>query len=172
MSHNTAYLALGSNINPVKNFKAALEMLTELTELIAISSVWETRPMGLLTQANFLNGAAIVKTDFTAAAFKQNVLHPIEQKLGRVRQADKNAPRTIDLDIVLFNRDIFALGQNHIPDPDIYRRPFLALPLAELTPAYVHPETGETLREIAAHFTIDPTEMWLRPDVVGIVRSI
>jgi len=167
MTYNIAYLSLGSNIEPVKNLHAALELLAAKTRLVAVSSVWETAPVGLTEQPNFLNTAAIVETDLTAEQLKQNVLAAIEQQLGRVRQADKNAPRPIDLDIILFNREIFQLGQRHIPDPEIAERAFVAIPLAEIAPDYVHPELGQTLAEIAQGFELDKTRMHLRPHVLA-----
>jgi 7,8-dihydro-6-hydroxymethylpterin-pyrophosphokinase len=77
------------------------------------------------------------------------VLYEIEQALGRVRSADKSAPRTIDLDITLFDDQVLELGQRHVPDPDLLRHPHIAVPMADLAPQYVHPETGQTLKEIA-----------------------
>lgn len=169
--YNTVYLSLGSNIEPVNNLKAALEMLAAKTRLIAVSSVWETEPVGLAGQPNFLNAAAIVETDLTAEQLKQQVLTPIEQSLGRVRQADKNAPRPIDLDIMLFNRQIFELGSRHIPDPEIIERAFVAIPLAEIAPNYQHPELAQTLAEIAGGFTIESKTMRLRSDISSILKQ-
>ena len=80
---------------------------------------------------------------------KANVLHVIEQELGRVRTADKNAPRTIDLDIALFNDEVLDVGARHIPDPDIIKHAHVSVPLADVAPEYRHPETGQTLWEIA-----------------------
>jgi 2-amino-4-hydroxy-6-hydroxymethyldihydropteridine diphosphokinase len=167
MTHNIAYLSLGSNIEPVKNLRAALDLLATQTRLVAVSSVWETAPVGLTEQPNFLNAVAIVETDLTAEQLKQNVLAAIEQQLGRIRQADKNAPRPIDLDIMLFNQEIFQLGRRHIPDPEIVDRAFVAIPLAEIAPDYVHPELGQTLAEIAQSFELDKAHMHLRPDVLA-----
>lgn len=172
MRINTAYLSLGSNIEPEANLRAAVELLAIQTTLIAVSSVWETRPLGLTDQPNFLNAAAIVETSLTAEQLKQQVLALIEQRLGRVRQADKNAPRPIDLDIVLFNREILALGQRHIPDPEIVERSFVAIPLAEIAPTYEHPELGQTLAEIAGNFEVKGEEMFLRPDVSENLKQV
>lgn len=169
---NTAYLALGSNIDPEANLQAALRLLSQASRLRAISSVWETRPVGYLDQANFLNMAVIIDSELAALALKAQVLQGIERALKRVRQANKNGPRTIDLDLVLFNRQILRLGQQRIPDPDILVRPFLAIPLAEIAPDYRHPETGQTLAEIAARFRPEPAEMVLRADLAQPFQEI
>jgi 2-amino-4-hydroxy-6-hydroxymethyldihydropteridine diphosphokinase len=162
---NRAYLSLGSNIEPELNLAAAVKMLAEQTRLAAVSQVWETTSLGTTAQPNFLNAAAIVETELTAEQLKQQVLNLIEQKLGRVRQADKNAPRPIDIDIMLFNRDVFELGKRHIPDSEVLDRPFVAVPLAEIAPDYIHPETGQSLAEIAQAFKANRTKMQLQPDV-------
>lgn len=162
---NVAYLSLGSNIEPEINIKSAVAMLAELTELVAVSSVWETRPVGMINQPNFLNAAAIVKTQLTASQLKQKVLNRIEKKLGRVRQANKNAPRPIDIDIMLFNRQILKLGSRHIPDTELLERPFVAIPLAEIAPDYIHPETDQRLSDIASSFKITKKDMSPRPEI-------
>lgn len=149
---------------------AAVRLLAQMTRLTAVSRVWETTPVGLTGQANFLNAAAMVETDLPALALKREVLVLIERQLGRVRQADKNAPRPIDLDIVLFNEDILEVGPRHIPDPEIVERAFVAIPLAEISPHYRHPELGQTLAEIARRF--DTFGLQLRPDVSKVVAGI
>ena len=168
---NIAYLSLGSNINPETNLTAALRLLSRQTELSAVSSVWETKPVGFTDQANFLNMAVIVKTELAARDLKQQVLLDIERKLKRVHQANKNAPRTIDLDISLFNRHVFQLGDNHIPDPDIFKRPFIVIPLAEIAADYIHPETGQTLAEIASHFTTEASEMSQKKNISQTLKQ-
>ena len=169
---NIAYLSLGSNIEPETNLRTALELLAAQTRLISVSSVWETRPAGLGGQPNFLNAAAVVETDLTAEQLKQEVLVSIEKRLGRVRQADKYAARPIDLDIILFNQDVFELGNRHIPDPEIVERPFVAIPLAEIAPDYKHPELGQTISEIARRFEVNKEEMYLRPDVSQSIKHL
>lgn len=162
---NIAYLSLGSNIEPERNMEAAIELLACYTRLVAVSSVWETKPVGLVKQANYLNAAAIIQTAKPANQLKEQTLQKIETVLGRVRQANKNAPRPMDIDIMLFNRQIFNLGHRHIPDPEILERPFVAIPLAEIAPNYIHPETGQRLKEIADLFQVSQEEMSLREDI-------
>lgn len=169
---NTVYLSLGSNLQPEKNMVAATRMLAQYSRLLAISSVWESAPVGLTAQPNFLNAAAMIETELTAVQLKTDVLATIERDLGRVRQADKNAPRPMDLDIMLFNNQIFELGQRHIPDPEVLERPFVAIPLSEIAPHYIHPETGQTLRQIAARFILAASPMRPRPDVSKLVAQV
>jgi len=126
-----------------------LRRLASRCRLLAVSSVYETLPVGKTDQPNFLNAAALVETDMPATELKAQVLQIIEQELGRVRTADRNAPRTIDLDIALFGDQALDLGTRRIPEPDILQRPHVAVPLADLSPRQRHPETGQTLQEIA-----------------------
>lgn len=144
------FVTLGSNIEPEDNLRAALRLLKEQLSVQAISHIYETAPIGKTDQENFLNGAVLINTPLTAGELKAGILEPIEEKLGRVRTADKNAPRTIDLDIALFDYEILDLGPRHIPDPDILKYAHTVVPLADLAPYYIHPETGATLATIAA----------------------
>ncbi len=145
---NRVLVSLGSNINPEHNLKAAVQRLASRFRLRAVSPVYETTPVGKTDQPDFMNAAALVETDLDAAELKQ-ALQAIEQELGRVRTDDKNAPRTIDLDISLFNDQVLEVGSRRIPDPDILRHPHIARPLADLAPQLRHPETGQTLQAIA-----------------------
>ncbi len=162
---NIAYLSLGTNIKPEQNMKAALTTLAQQTKVVAISSVWETKAVGTTAQANYLNAAVMVETDLNAQQLKEQVLGPIEHNLGRVRQVDKNAPRPMDIDIMLFNQDIIDLGSRHIPDAEILERPFVAIPLAEIAPDYIHPETGQSLADIVRTFAINPHKMKPYPNI-------
>lgn len=168
---NRAYLSLGSNIEPAINLVEAVRILANKTRLVAVSSVWETSPLGMTDQPNYLNAAAIVDTQLTAEQLKHD-LKKIEQGLGRVRQLDKFAPRPIDIDIILFNQQIFTLGRRQIPDPELLERSFVAIPLAEIAPAYVHPETGQTLQQTAQAFHLEEHNMQLRPDVTQALQQL
>jgi len=161
---NRVFVALGSNINSEHNLQEAVRRLSLDCRLVAVSPVYETAPVGNTEQPNFLNAAALIETDLAAAELKAHVLRVIEQELGRVRTEDKNAPRTIDLDIALFGDQDLDLGPRHIPDPDILRYPHIAVPLADLAPTMRHPEGGRTLQEIAQSLPVGG--LMLRPDVV------
>jgi len=98
-----------------------------------------------MQQPLFLNGVVKVRTGLDALTLKLDVLRGIESVLGRVRTADAHAARTIDLDILLYDSAIIEEPKLRIPDPDIRERPFLAIPLLELAPDLVLPDTGERL---------------------------
>lgn len=144
-------ITMGSNIARETNLPRALETLASLPELrvLAVSPVYETPPVGPEPQPAYYNAAALIETDLTPTALRA-VLRTIEAGLGRVRSADKFAPRPIDLDIAFFGDRVFDLEGRHIPDPDVLRFPHLAVPLADIAPAWRHPETGQTLAEIVA----------------------
>ncbi len=149
------YVALGSNIEPERNLAAAVRLLHERCTVLAVSSAYRTAPQGFTEQADFLNMAVRLTTPLSPITLKHNVLDVIERQLGRRRDpSNKNTPRTIDLDIALWGNAVFEYGEKpwRVPDRDILRFPHVAIPLAELAPEYVHPETGQTLAEIAAQF--------------------
>jgi 2-amino-4-hydroxy-6-hydroxymethyldihydropteridine diphosphokinase len=160
-----AYLSLGSNINPEVNLPAAVQRLKEYGTLCAVSNVWETTPVGFLDQANFLNAAVLLETSEPAETFHARVIRPIEQHLHRVRTGNPNAPRTIDLDLVLYDDQILTLARHQIPAPDILTQAFVAIPLAEIAPTYRHPQTGQTLAQIAAQFGLARAAMVKREEV-------
>lgn len=147
---NIAYLSIGSNIEKERNLPACVRLLAHHGRIMAVSPVYETDPVGARPgDPSFFNAAVALETSLPAAELKAQVLQPIEEQLGRRRLADPNVPRTIDVDISLFNDQVFRLGRRKIPDPDILLYPHVAVPLADIAPDHVHPETGETLAQIA-----------------------
>ena len=145
---NDAYIFLGSNVDRDKNYLEALRRLAALGQVRRVSSVYETAPIGSCCEY-FYNGAARLATPMTARELKR-ALRRIEAELGRVRRADRNAPRTIDLDLALFNQERRDDPYLPLPDPLILERPFMAQALAELNPGYMLPGDGRTLAQIAA----------------------
>jgi 2-amino-4-hydroxy-6-hydroxymethyldihydropteridine diphosphokinase len=146
------FVSLGSNIEPEKNLTRAVQLLRSKSNVIGTSSIYRTAPQGFQEQADFLNMAVQLTTSLSPESFKKDVLDWIERELGRVRDPNnKNAPRTIDLDISLWGDSVFEYGAKpwFVPDPDIVRFAHVAIPLAELAPDFVHPTEGETLAEIA-----------------------
>jgi 2-amino-4-hydroxy-6-hydroxymethyldihydropteridine diphosphokinase len=130
-----AFIAVGSNIDREANVERALERLNELVSVRAISNFYSTRALSGGAQPDFLNGMVAVETELGPVALKQSVLRLIERDLGRRRSKDKNADRTIDLDLVLYDDIVSETPPLILPDPELGRRAFLAVPLAELAPA-------------------------------------
>ena len=134
---------LGSNIEPEKNIVGALEILNDKVEIISVSNIWETSAVGS-SGPNFLNCAVLIETEKPKDQLKEVVLSEIENQLGRVRTMDKNAPRTIDLDLVI--------SDGVIEDDALFKVPFNALPMSDLTPNLAEPITGILLSEKAKRF--------------------
>ena len=154
---HTAYLILGSNIEPEVHLPKAVDKLSEYGQVQEISSVWETEPVGT-TGPNFLNACVLFQSGFRQDELKHNVIAQIEHQLGRRRTSDKFAPRTIDIDIVIFDGKFLNY--------DVLELAFVVVPLAEIHPEFRNPVTGETLRETATRLR---SEVWLetRRGVLG-----
>ena len=163
---NRAFVALGSNIQARVNLQRAVERLSALGRIVRISRVLETEPIGFADQPRFLNAALLLETPFTAARLVTESLWAVEAQLGRDRDPkNTSGPRTIDLDLSLFNNDVGIFGDHRIPDPDILDRAFLAVNLADLDPEYVHPEVQRTLPDIAADLCLHTDPGIVRGDI-------
>jgi dihydroneopterin aldolase/2-amino-4-hydroxy-6-hydroxymethyldihydropteridine diphosphokinase len=143
-----AYIGVGSNIDPKSNVLAALRMLAENTYIVAVSMFYRTKAIGSPGSPEFYNGVVRVETDIPARVLKFGVLRAIEETLGRQREDDKFAPRTIDLDLLLYDDQVIQEPDLVIPDPEIAERDFVARPLLNLDPNLVMPDTGEGLENI------------------------
>jgi 2-amino-4-hydroxy-6-hydroxymethyldihydropteridine diphosphokinase len=152
---NQVCLLIGSNIEPEQNLVLAVEMLQKHMTILRVSSVWETPPVGSDGPC-FLNAALFGLTPKKAYSLKKGVLHPLEAQMGRVRSADKNAPRSIDLDIIAFDGKLL--------DATVWQYAYRAVPVAELLPFYLS-ETGETLHDAALRLK-RATHLRVRPDVL------
>jgi 2-amino-4-hydroxy-6-hydroxymethyldihydropteridine diphosphokinase len=138
--HSRAAIGLGSNQGAREQMlREALVLLTEHDDiaLIAVSSAWETAPMYVLDQPDFLNACALLQTSLSPQLLLMEMMH-VEQLLGRVREIDKG-PRTIDLDLLLMDQQIMIEDDLTLPHPALDERPFVLAPLAEIAPGWVHP---------------------------------
>jgi 2-amino-4-hydroxy-6-hydroxymethyldihydropteridine diphosphokinase len=120
---NDCIIGIGSNINPENNIPESLALLKQQVEIIAISSWVKTAPIGITDQDDFINGAVRIRTALSRDSLF-NYLKKIEDKLGRDRTLPKFGPRTIDLDIVVWNKIII--------DNDYYTRDFMKNTVNEL----------------------------------------
>lgn len=137
-----AYIAVGSNIDPERNVVAALEKLRGRVEVVGVSTFYRSAAVGGPEQPAFVNGVVHVRTARSPRGLKFEVLRRIEDELGRIRGQDKFAPRTIDLDLVLYDRCVIDEPELRIPDPGIGERPFVAVPLLELAPDLAIADSG------------------------------
>ena len=128
---SVAFIAVGSNVAPRENVLAALSVLRQRVAVRGSSTFYQTQPVGGRDQPAFINGVWRIASALRPAQIRDDVLAPIEDRLGRVRTTDKYADRTIDLDLVLY--DDFAIDEEGLvlPHPDICR-PFVAGPIIEL----------------------------------------
>lgn len=125
MKLNEVVIGVGSNIDPESNIKEAKKAVELTHDLIKTSSFIETEPIGCKNQNNFLNGAFLIETEMDTLTLK-SWLKNLEEKLGRVKSENKNGPRTIDLDIIIWNREVV--------DNEVYERKFLLNSINELLP--------------------------------------
>jgi 2-amino-4-hydroxy-6-hydroxymethyldihydropteridine diphosphokinase len=155
MATHQACILLGSNIEPMVNIPRAVELLGEELTVLRTSSVWESESVEY-GYPNYLNLAVLVSSSLGLDELKNQILHPLESRMGRVRTEDKNAARTIDLDIILFDGMVI--------DDTLWQHAHQAVPVAELFPDLLSP-TGESLRAVADQLARS-TPITLRKDVI------
>lgn len=152
-----AYLNLGSNIQPETNLRKAVELLFEYGEVLKVSSAWESKSVGA-PGPNYLNACVLFGTAFMQVELKEKVIRPIEALSGRTRSENKHAPRTLDIDIVLFDDKSYS--------HKFWEYAFVVIPLAEIYPEYRNPLSVEA---IAATATRLRHAVWMekRPEVLS-----
>jgi 2-amino-4-hydroxy-6-hydroxymethyldihydropteridine diphosphokinase len=145
------YLAMGSNLGDRDaHLAAALAALreTEGVEVVAVSPLYETDPVGPPPQGPYLNGAIELATRLTPDALLDRLLE-IEASQGRTRGPDRNAARTLDLDLLLYGDRKLSGPHLEVPHPRLAIRPFVLEPLCDLAPNFIHPILGETVEALA-----------------------
>lgn len=152
-----AYLNIGSNIEPEHHLREAIRLLREKGVVKSVSNAWQSHAFGS-QGPDFLNACLLFLTPLSPQLLKEQIIRPIESRLGRVRGEDKFAPRTIDIDIILFDDEPFGW--------EFWSNAFVVVPLADLLPEFHHPFNYEKLSQVAKHMR---RQTWIvaRPDVLN-----
>jgi 2-amino-4-hydroxy-6-hydroxymethyldihydropteridine diphosphokinase len=145
-----AFIGLGANLGDREGtLRRALDLLAvEGVEIVAVSRFRETDPVGVVDQPRFLNGAAEVETSRSARELLETLLG-IERELGRVRDDTRWGPRTIDLDLLLYDDQVVEEPGLRVPHPRLHERRFALEPVAELDPSARIPGQG-TVSDVLA----------------------
>ena len=154
-----AFIGLGTNLGDrAANYRQAIQRIGQLPEsrIVRHSSIYETEPVGDV-KGFFLNGVVELETAMSAHALMPRLL-AIERAMGRRRSTErkpaaarrKYRPRTIDLDLLLFDREIIRTTSLTVPHPRMHERRFVLAPMAELAPALIHPVLTVSISELLA----------------------
>jgi len=156
---NQAFIALGTNIEPREGYlNQALELLAEdkKMEILNQSSIYQTVPVGYTDQPDFLNMVIEIKTSYMAIDLL-NACQEIEQSLGRKRTI-RFGPRTIDLDILLYNQENRHSERLIIPHPRMHERAFVLTPLGEISPDLYIPKVGKHVVDLINELSAEEIE--------------
>lgn len=148
-----AAVAVGSNVDPLRNVPEALDRVAAIAEVLARSPVYATPAVGADGEPDgnpeFHNAVVLIHTDAGPLELRQR-LRTIEADLGRRRTDDDHAPRPIDLDIVFYDSVIVITESVAIPDSDALTHPHIAVPLADVAPDWRPPGGSRTAAQAAA----------------------
>jgi 2-amino-4-hydroxy-6-hydroxymethyldihydropteridine diphosphokinase len=160
----TAYVGLGANLGePRRQLQEALALLAavEEVEVLKVSTFYWNPPLGPPDQPWYVNAVAMLRTRLSPEDLLR-VLQHVEAALGRIR-GKRWGPRVIDLDLLLYDGEIWAGPYLQLPHPEMHRRAFVLVPLVEIAPEALHPTLHKTARELLA--ALDPeVRAELRPD--------
>jgi 2-amino-4-hydroxy-6-hydroxymethyldihydropteridine diphosphokinase len=139
----SSFVGIGSNLGDREgNFRQAVELLSaeDGIDVVAVSEIRETDPVGPVEQGPFLNGAVRIETDLAPRELLERLL-AVEERLGRVRR-ERWGPRTIDLDLLLYGDDVVDEPGLTVPHPRLHERRFALEPLSDLAPSLEIPGKG------------------------------
>lgn len=143
-----AYVGLGSNLrDPVRQVRSGLEALKRLpnTRRLRRSGLYRSRPLGVISQPDFVNAVAALETWLSPFSLL-HYLQQIERRQGRVRDAVRWGPRTLDLDLLLFGEVQMCSPELVLPHPELHRRSFVLYPLHAIAPRLVIPGQGAVIQ--------------------------
>lgn len=165
-----AFVGLGSNLGDrLAQLRAGVEGVraSEPARLVAVSPVFETRPVGGPEQDDYLNAVVALDWAGDARALLARLLD-LEREAGRVRR-ERHGPRTLDLDVLLFGDEILDEPDLEVPHPRMHERGFVLEPLRLLAPGLVHPRLGERIATLAERVR-DPASVRPFADSSRLVR--
>ena len=156
-----AYLSLGSNLEPLRYLRAALDELRARFGALTVSPAYRSRSVGF-DGADFVNLAVGLDTDLSPDALNA-WLHALEDRHGRRRDVPRYSDRTLDVDIVLYD-DLVLQGEGHLELPRReLRHAFVLRPIADIAPQLKHPVTGETMVALWSAFPADSEPLVVEP---------
>jgi len=155
------FIGIGANLPsmrfgaPLNACQAACKCIENIdgVDVLARSLWYESAPVPLSDQPWFVNGVISINTDLGAEALLM-ALHVIESEFGRVR-GTRNAPRVLDLDLLAYEDKVNVQNSPKIPHPRLSERAFVVLPLAEIAPGWVHPQSGENIEVLVGKLPKD-----------------
>lgn len=145
---NLVYLSLGTNLgDKIHNLDFALVALKKFVKINNISSLYETEPVNVEKQENFINIAIEISTHLSPSDLLVHT-QQIEFQMGR-KESEVGKPRTIDIDIIFFNSMIYKQPEIQIPHPRAHKRAFVIIPIMEISPGLIHPVLNKSIEEIS-----------------------
>ncbi len=159
-----AFIALGTNLGDrAENLRRALDGIRTFADIDGVSRVYETEPVGFRDQPDFWNLVVRARTTLELEPLFR-ALKQIERELGR-REAFRNAPRVIDLDLIAYDQLVLRTATLEVPHPRMHERTFVLYPLAELAPSFRHPASGRTVDQMI-HELSEPSRVFALEDAL------
>ena len=148
-------LGLGSNLDPEHNIRSAIDLLKTASRVLKTASIWQSPAFGHIGP-DYLNTAVLIETDLSIEDLRSTLLRPIEDQLGRIRGPEKFSDRTIDLDVLVYNKEVC--------DQEIWHQAHTSIPASELLPELINPDSGLTLLKTADNLK-NISEIQIRSDL-------